>query len=325
MPSSWGGGVPSNEQKQEFFNQAGLFASTFSDVARQLESLRDANGDRIAATISQINGLTKGIADSTASGALGEAQLTSSLQQLSELVDVTVTANADGTVGVLMGGQVPLVSAGKAYSLAVGPPAAGNTVHVFDSDGKDVTTVISDGTLGGLLSLQNVEFPGLLGDLKSTGALNTLASKIAFSVNPAFSPLGLFSIDLKNPKNSAASLQLNSALDPSTYQFTATRTSKLIALGASTAGDPALNGLGFADYYESIVTGTSLQASDAKVFSDRHSTLLEQASELRDRVSGVDTNTEAVELLQIQQGYLAITKVMSSVNELLASLMNLVS
>ena len=73
---------------------------------------------------SQIAGLNQQATESAGTNAGVNANLRSTLDQLSSLVDINVTSNADGTVSVLAGGQLPLVLGNQSYLISVDPQAS---------------------------------------------------------------------------------------------------------------------------------------------------------------------------------------------------------
>ena len=128
--------------------------------------------------------------DSTPDAGL-QANLQATLQNLSQLADTTVTFAPNGTATVLLGGQTPLVIGTTQYSIQAsfadptpGPnPNAIADAHILNSDGQDITSQISQGSLAGLLTVRNTVLPSLQGDGTQQGALNQLAQSVADSVN----------------------------------------------------------------------------------------------------------------------------------------------
>ena len=164
-------------------------------------SLVQASGDvegQIGSTVTQINQLASTIQQYNvqrlqqgSSDPGTDAGLPSSLQQLSELVDVSVLNQADGTVTVLMSGGSPLVMGTSQYSISSGlsvssgaanqqsPPSA----QILDSQGNDITSQIQGGKLGGLLDVNNNVLASLVGDGNQAGSLNQFAKAFADTVN----------------------------------------------------------------------------------------------------------------------------------------------
>ena len=324
MAQGWSASPSDPSQRVAFLNQARLVATTLSDVSKGIEQQRDANNSQIDFTVGKINGLAEQIAGLKDSDALSQASLSSALEQLSELADVTVNRGADGSITVLLGGQIPLVTGGQARTLSVQADTANGNTKILTSQGEDVTNRVSDGQLGAYLNLANQVFPSLIGGKSGVGSLNTLAKTFADKVNESLGGANLFTYDSKNPKTAASSLQVPASWTADNFNPTDAQVQQLAALTASGAGGASLRGLGFGDFYDRIVTEQSLSASSAQSAADRHGALLQQAQSLRSTISGVDTSTEAVDLLQLQQSFQAVTRVMSTVNSLIDSVLDLV-
>ena len=104
----------------------------------------------------------------------------------------------DGSVTVLLGGQVPLVTGDKVHAISLrdttpedaANPSAPPRVSVVDENGSDVTQKIADGQLGALLSVRNQVIPHLIGGPSESGELNVLAKQIADAVNNTFISAG---------------------------------------------------------------------------------------------------------------------------------------
>jgi len=221
-------------------------------------------------------------------------------------------------------------------------PNAPPNAAVVDSNGVDVTSRISSGNLGALLSVRNGLIPSLIGGAQQTGDLNGLAKSLADTVNnlltqgsttstpPYQAGSPLFTYDPSSAADRAASLQVNSSLTPS--QLAATDpgpppVSNGIALKlAGLDSDPAgqINGQSFTQFFGSLVSRVGAAAQDADTGVTSQTQLVAQAKTLRQQLSGVSIDEEAVRILQLQQAYQATSKVVSVVDQLTQSLMTMV-
>jgi flagellar hook-associated protein 1 FlgK len=120
--------TPNNsESRQDVLNKATNLAQQFQDAAKGLENqqagiaaqtgstITDIN--QLAATIAQINGSDR-VDHSGQTNAGLDAQLNSSLEQLSQYINFTTLQMPGGTVTVLIGGQTPLVVGNQAYDIS---------------------------------------------------------------------------------------------------------------------------------------------------------------------------------------------------------------
>jgi flagellar hook-associated protein 1 FlgK len=85
-----------------------------------------------------------------------------------------------------------------------------------------------------------------------------------------------------------------------------------------------INGLSYSGFYSSIAADIGTQASNASDAQSTQTDLLNQAESLRTQVSGVSLDEQAAQLLQFQQAYQASSKMISVVNEMMQTLMDMV-
>ena len=198
--SAWGQTPGDANARQNVLNQAGDVAEAFQQTANGLADLAQTTEAQLQQTVSQVNqlvgqlqGYNTQIMNGDRNDAGLEAQVYSTLEQLSQYVNIGATKQADGTVTVMAAGQTPLLMGSTAFQLSCRmeqptnpPPAyptAPATAHILSSDGNDITSTISTGQLGSLLNLRNNVLPSYLGDAYQQGGLNILAEKFADRVN----------------------------------------------------------------------------------------------------------------------------------------------
>ncbi len=321
-------------------------AAAFNSVAQNLASQSQSIQSSAQSTVSQINDLAGQIAQynvqvrgETSPNPGADASRRSALTQLSSLVGVTVTQNADGTVNVLAGGTLPLVLGDQAYKLSANLSApAGSQIA---SSGGGVTPSSFSGTLGGLVDTLNNTITPILGGNGQTGSLNTLAQGFASSVNNLLTSgvtsggaagVPLFTYDATNPANVAATL----AVDPSVTQDQlglattgASASSNGIAnqlAGLAASNNPAsqINGVAPQDYYSSIAQSVGQQLSDATAQSTSDQTSLTSAQANQTAVEGVSLDQEAINITADQRSWEAAAKLVSVMDNLTLDSVNLV-
>ncbi len=178
---------------------AGALAQSFQSTAAGVASASSAVSQDIDTTVGQINGLTTQIASLNSRIQDGgqkdeglQAQLYSSLETLSGLVNIGVLQQPDGGVDVTLSSGAALVVGGQSYGLtAVDGPAGGPSIDpqappdidIQAGDGSVVNGQINSGTLAGLLQVRNATIPSLIGDSSQAGALNQLAESLSTAVN----------------------------------------------------------------------------------------------------------------------------------------------
>jgi len=212
-------------------------------------------------------------------------------------------------------------------------PAAPPNATVVDNSGTDVTGKIADGQLGALLSVRNQVLPGLIGGPSNTGALNTLATQLASSVNGLLTAAGgqpLFAQDPNSTTDAAATLSVNSALQPSDLVAASTgppAVSNGTALALSNLGttqNQNLQGMTFDQFYGSSASWIGNQVSQAQTSSNAQTQTVAQARSLRQQLSGVSLDAEATRLMQLQRSYQAASQTITVVDGLLQGLMSMI-
>src|SRR5579871_1944761 len=136
--------------RQAVINAAQTVAQNFQTTASGLESQGSNIDDQSRSTIQSINQLAAQIATINTKNRVApgggvdagvDAQLNSSLEQLSQLVNYTALQQPDGTVTVYIGGQTPLVVAGQSFDIS-GDFSAPQTT-ILSSTGNDISGQIT--------------------------------------------------------------------------------------------------------------------------------------------------------------------------------------
>ena len=310
------------------------------EVARTIQSVDKSFGDASAnaaqqakATVDDINRLV-GIAreinaqirsDRTAAKdpAL-DAKLNTTLDDLSELINLQVLYHGDGSVTLLQDGQTPLLSGESQITLETG--ISSGRVVVTDSEGRDITAQVRAGRLKGHLEQYNEIIPGLQSDL------NRLASTLADRVNSILAA----GVDAGGAPG-AALFQYSSSSDAARTLSVTSITAFQIAAATSSAprgnGNAlALAGLGqsqeidgftFVGFYGTISANLGNTLRGARADQEIDKALVSQAQSLRSDLSGVSLDEEAVRMMEFQRSLQAITKMFQVLDELTQDIINM--
>jgi flagellar hook-associated protein 1 FlgK len=321
--------------RQDVLNKAATVAQQFNSAASGLlgqtsnldEQTRSIieNVNQLAATIAQVNSSGRVDADGTVNAGV-DAQLNSSLEQLSQFVNFTTLQQPDGTVSVLVGGQTPLVVGDQSYAIQ-GDFSTPQTA-ILSSTGADITDQITGGQLSGVVDDNNNVIPSYVTDL------NTLAQSFADQVNTtldngidqngAAPTTDLFTYD---PVQGAA---LTLAVNPlTTDQIAAALPGAAGGNGnalavAQLANATGVNGYTFDEFYGNLGGRVGNDVATATDSQTTKQNLLSQAQTLRQQVSGVSLDTEAEKLLAFQKSYEATSKMFTVLNELTETLMGII-
>lgn len=128
---------------------------------------------------------------------------------------------------------------------------------------------------------------------------------------------------LSNPGNITASGDANAPLDNSIARNLAglrNSTTALSYTGASGVSETA----GFNDFFRTTVTRLGLDLRSVTDDITVRTSLVDNADARRQSVSGVNTDEELVQLMRVQQSYVAATKLIKTADEMLQTLLSLV-
>ena len=241
-------------------------------------------------------------------------------ENLSKLANIQTASNSDGTVSVSIGGQQLVTGNKLTDTLATYDPGNGNLLVQTATSATPLA--LSGGSIRGIIDARD----GALATLR--GGLDTMASSLITQVNGIYKS----GYDLNGNKGAdfftgsdAATIGVNPAVanDPSQIQAAGTANAagdnsialQLAQLGQQTIA--ALNHQTFSGAYAQDVQnfGNALANANNQVgnYNSVNTMLLNQ----RDSVSGVSLEEETTNLITYQKAYEASAKIISTVNEML--------
>jgi flagellar hook-associated protein 1 FlgK len=353
--SAWSAAPSSGSAQQSVIVAAGSLAQSFQSTAAAVAGASTSVTQSVDSTVSQLNQATGQIAAVNAQIQNGgeqdaglEAQLYSSLETLSGLVNIGVLQQPDGTVNVTLSSGAALVMGSQSYGLTAGnaPPPAGSSdpqappgIDIQAADGSVVNGQITSGSLAGLLEVRNFAIPALIGDAGQPGALNQLAAQIAGDVNgivsrgstaPGVLPSGipLFTLNVASASSAASTLAVNpdmtaSQLPPVDPNGVANGVP--LAIGSLADSAPlALGSTGYTAFYGDAAALVGSQLNQAQTNQTTTAQTLAQAQSMRQTDSGVSLDAEAINVLQFQAGYQAVAKMVSTLETLTQSLIDMI-
>ncbi len=354
--SAWSAAPASAGAEQQVMVDASSLAQSFQTTAAAVASASTNISQDIGSTVGQINQATSQIAALNTEIQNGgekdegiQAQLYSSLETLSGLVNISVLQQPDGGVDVTLSSGAALVMGTQSYALTAGnaPPPADSTdplappdIDIQAADGSVVNTQITSGTLAGLLQVRNATIPGLIGDASQPGALNQLAAQIADDVNgivsqgsvsPGVAPtgMGLFNWpDPANPTAAASTMAVNPNMTASqlpAIDQNGVANGVPLAIGAlANSAAAGLGSVGYTAFYGNTAALVGSQLNQAQSNQTVTAQTLAQAQSMRQTESGVSLDAEAINVLQFQAGYQAIAKMVSTLQTLTQSLIDMI-
>ena len=327
----------SSSSRQSVLTAGQNLATAFNTASSTLSSQQAGLNTQVTQDVSQINQLTQQIAalnpqieeqnaTPQGSGTLQDQQ-DELVLQLSALTSVSVTQGTDGET-ISTGNGTALVVGSQSFALQTTTGSDGMQ-HVLDSNGNDITSSLTLGDLGGTIQTRDQAIPGL------QTQLDTLANQFATAFNAAqasgFDQNGkagqnfftvpttvagsaaAIKISITDPALVAASSDGTSGSDGNLANFATVQTSALPS------------GQTPADAYASLVYQVGTLASNAQTESTATKGSLTQLNDQLNSVSGVSLDQESANLITYQQAYEAAARVISTIQALMTSTMNMVS
>ena len=354
--SAWAQSPTSTVTRQTVMERAADLASAFRQTAQGLNAVAQDTERQLTQTVDQVNSLVGQLRtynQQIMAGARNDsgiqAGISSTLEELSQLADITCLPQADGSVTVLLNGQTPLLLGDRQYTIgyrlesAEGAtyPDARPAAHLKSADGADITVQTEGGQLGALLDFHNRVLASYMGGPEDPGDLNRMAMQFADRVNqllengnlsdgdpdtdtPPVKGSPLFTYDTTSGTNAAASLAVTPGL--TTDQLAAVDpgppyVSNGVPLALSVLSNPLnaadkIDGASFTEFFGTLAARVGSDYNDAQNLLSVQQSTLAQAKDLRQQAQGVDLNEEAAIMLEFQRGYEANSRIITILDQL---------
>ncbi|OJU16067.1 MULTISPECIES: flagellar hook-associated protein FlgK [unclassified Sphingomonas] len=305
---------------------ANAFTATGNALA-QVTADMDASADQATASLTSLSaalakvndGLSRS-APNTAQAASLADQRDSLLDQMSAIVDVHVTLDAAGRATVTAGGSngPTLVSGNDAASVTYVRNGSGAVSFAVQMGGNYSVLTPNGGALGGIadgaqriadtrdqLNTLATNFVNGVNSVQAQGRdLNNNAGQPLFSVGAAPTDV---SLTLADPSGIAAAAVGGGTRD----------NSNILALGTlRTSG-------GFETKVTTLVAANAAALQNRNAVAAAQSAIHDGAVSARDAVSGVDLDSEAVDLMRFQQAYSASSRVIQAARDTFQSILEI--
>jgi flagellar hook-associated protein 1 FlgK len=306
------------------FNQAsGSLQTVASNVDRQTrDSVHAIN--RLAAEIAGVNRVFRSSAGASADAGM-DAQLNAALEELSNFANYTLVRTSDGAANVFLGGQTILVMGDRDYPITADLSTPQTILR--DAAGADITDQLTGGRLGALVEEKNQTLPGYLSDLNAVAVAfaNNVNATLAQGVDRTGSPppFDLFSYSLASP---AGSLTVNPLAPDNVAAAFATApggNGNAIAL-AQLANAPVVGGFTLSQAFGALGAKVGRNVANARNEQTQFQDSLAQARQFRHEATGVSLDEEAAKILQFQQAYQAVGKLIGVISDLTESVMSII-
>jgi len=325
-------------------SQSELMANTLQTKRAELSTAQGNINSSIVTTVSEINAIAaqideinQQITSMEQSGQVANDhrdRREQALKSLSELIDFSYIEEPTGQVRVTLGdGNILVGTPGNpAFGQLTTTVNAGTGLDDIAWDtapGVPINGNISGGKLKGWLETRDTVVAGYITQL------DALASNLITTVNAqhagGFNLHGNTGIAFFTGSD-ASDIAVNPvvAADPSA-----------VAAASDLAGVPGGNGNAIAignlrgaltmngstatydDYYNSMISNIGIKAAEAEFNYDFNQDALQQFENYRDSISGVSLDEEMINMVKFQQTYQASAKIITTVDEMLTTLMNM--
>ncbi len=280
-------------------------------------------------------------------------QRNSLLQQLSSWVGNVSVEQENGSVTVMTQGGLLLVDGNKNYEFST----QGDSIY-YNNVQSDVSNNLTGGQIGGWLNIRDEVAPQYQSNLDELAGtlirqVNALHST-GFTLSTPADPTGQTGIDFfdtsqvpasgdntgaagyiqlsadvqNNPDNIAAGGQSGAPGDnENALKIAALQTDDSIQIQKWTISNPgatpssSVETTSMDDYYQSLVGDIGITTEAANDNQSFAQSTLDNLQDVRDSVSGVNLDEEMTELLQIQRAYEASSKIITVVDDMLQTLL----
>ncbi len=319
--------------RQGVLTAAGNLATSFNTAANNLTQQRGNLDLSVVQTVGQINRFTQQIAKLNGQIAtlqnVGENagtfidQRTQLIDQLSSLVDVSVIPS-DNTITLTTANGTSLVAGQQSFQLQTQTDSLG--LHDIYAQGVDITSKIVAGQLGGTVQARDQRIPGIQAQLDALAAglanavnavqmggsdLNGVQGTNLFNPPAGVGAAASLSVAITDPALIAASSDGSAGSNGNAEVMYALRNQAVVAGQSPT------------DYYSGVVFNVGNGTANAAAEQSASALVLQQLNDQRSSVSGVSLDQEAANMVRYQQAYSASAQVISTINSMMQTVINM--
>jgi len=324
-------------------SEAEALTVVFNDMYSDLQEVREGIDDDIAAMVEEINGISEQIADLNRQILQAENSnqdtntlkdsLDSLVTKLSALVEIGTYESESGQINVQLADGSPLVSGSQSWSLGTETNSTTGLQDVtwVDTAGnaRVITEGLTGGKVGGALEVRDEVIPEYLDNL------DELASEIMEQVNT----LHTSGYDINGDAGGslftgtgAGDMAVNQDIIDDPGLLAAAETSDgapgdssnaiaIAALQKSTLMDGGTTT--FEEYYSSLVSAIGTLVENTESSHEYQSGMVDFYNNYRESISGVSLDEETANLVLYQMAYEAAAKVISVLDEILETVLNM--
>jgi flagellar hook-associated protein 1 FlgK len=337
-------------ERTALLSRSQTLARTFNTMSDNLQQIQLDYDRSIEGTLDEINGLSRQIVD--LNDKISQVEIAGQnsndyrdqreqlLKELSKLIDINTYENDQGQVTVLTGDGRPLVQSPYAYELSTVTNANGlQDVVWMDRGGTatDITDSVRGGELKGWLDVRD----GYAQDY--VDRLDALANAMITEVNAIHQTGYGMTIDPGTGApltgqtffvgTSASTITVDPAIAGDVNRIAAAATAatvpgdnrNAVAL-ANLQGQLTMNAgsTTFDNYYSALASGVGNDVRNASANHEYEGAMVTHLENYRESISGVSLDEEMVNLVKFQHAYEAAAKLITTVDDMLNTVLNMV-
>ncbi|RJQ84824.1 MAG: flagellar hook-associated protein FlgK [Desulfobacteraceae bacterium] len=339
---------PSGHVERTSLLSAGQFlATTFNQLSSNISSAQKDIDTNVVENVTDINRMAGQIAELNRKIAQVEVNGHNAndyrderdllVYNLSKLIDIDSFEDGDGNMTITVGGGKPLVESTFTWNLSTAESAGVQNIYWEDSSGAahDITGRIEGGELKGWLEARDEIINGY------KTRLDTLANSIITEVNALHNDAGppASGFNLYGSQNNF--FVGGNASDIAVHSAIAADVSYIAAAGSAAAlpGDNSaamaiadlqnrltMSGSSstFDDYYIALVGDIGNDVRTADLNNDHQNNMIRYLQNYREEVSGVSLDEEMVNLIKFQHAYSAAARLITTVDEMMQTVIGMV-
>lgn len=333
--------------RQQIIEAAKALGQTINNIGQIVSNQALAVRQQRAVAVDQVNSYIHEIAalNDKITQSAGAGLNTSSLQdqrdakvdELSKLVGLQTTTQPDGSINLSLRGGQPLVVGNRASTVSVDAGSQFLSVS-FGTETFQLGAEKWGGTLGGLAALESDVLQPL--DASIRGLAQVIASETNAVLQSGYGTNGAAGTDLFvfDATSTSAMLTVSAGITPEQLGLSgdpakvgdSTKLQELIALQSKAVNIYGPGGTGMVgssvllgDVYTQLVGKLAMYSQQNNASYETAQTVRDQSESNWRSTSAVNTDEEAVNLMQYQQMYQANMKVITVANELFDSLLEM--
>lgn len=315
-------------------------SNTFNRIHRQFRNYQQQLNSELASKVKEVNRITAQIA--TLNQKIGDTEVGGNqapslrdkrdqlIDDLSQLVDVRTNENESGAVNVSVAGRFLVVGTqSQNLNLAVQSENDAGPAVTFELGGQ--VADITNGSIRGILDVRDSNIPNYLNQLDEFAV--TLAQEVNNIHSTGYNLDGITGADFFDTSVTGAAdfavdaAVLNDANLIATSDALNEPGNNKIALAIAGLQDGLTMSDGqltFSDFYNSFIASLGSQTQEAEFLTSSYGLTVEKLEFTRDSISGVSLDEEMTNLIEAQQAFTAATRVVTTVDEMTQSVLNMV-